>query len=89
MARTPGHRYPSFLSILSQAASATSVLPFLLDEESPAESSLDASYFGQICTFVFQCTMYQWLYALGIQPQAVIGHSLGEIPAAGTRTRFL
>jgi acyl transferase domain-containing protein len=95
MARALSLRYPRFLSILSQTADTASdaagfpVFPYLFDKESPAGSSLDESYFGQICTFVFQCTMYQWLDALGIQPQAVIGHSLGEIPAAGTFTCLL
>ncbi|KAJ7183703.1 hypothetical protein C8R46DRAFT_815790, partial [Mycena filopes] len=36
----------------------------------------------QICIFVYQYSMCRWLNEIGIQPGAVLGHSLGEITAA-------
>ena len=95
MAHVLAQRYPRFRTILSEAAGAAtstagfSVLPYLIDEEPPAGPSLDASRIGQICTFVYQYAMYRWLETLGVQPQGVIGHSLGEIPAAGIFTPVL
>lgn len=45
----------------------------------PIRSDID-----QISIFVYQCSMCRWLNELGIEPHAVLGHSLGEITAAGT-----
>ncbi|CAK5269983.1 unnamed protein product [Mycena citricolor] len=36
----------------------------------------------QICIFVYQYAMCRWLSELGVEPKAVVGHSLGEITAA-------
>jgi acyl transferase domain-containing protein len=90
MAFTLAQRYPQFLSILSEAAGAATVttgvpiLPYLIDEELPSGLSLDETRIGQVCIFLYQYAMYRWLGALGVQFGGVMGHSVGEICAAGT-----
>ena len=36
--------------------------------------------------FVYQYSICTWLKQLGVEPQDVLGHSLGEIAAAGAYT---
>ena len=83
-------RYPGFKDILDSAASAASMLSgfpissFLVDAEtSTCDLTIDNSQIAQICIFVYQYSICTWLKQLGIEPQAVLGHSLGEIAAAG------
>ena len=83
-------RYPGFKDILDSAASAAStksgypVSSFLLDAETTScDLTIDDSQVAQICIFVYQFSICTWLKQLGIEPQAVLGHSLGEIAAAG------
>ena len=83
-------RYPGFKDILDSAASAASMLSgypissFLVDAETPScDLAIDNSQVAQICIFVYQYSICTWLKQLGIEPQAVLGHSLGEIAAAG------
>jgi acyl transferase domain-containing protein len=82
-------RYPGFKVILDSAASAASMLSgypissFLADAETSCDLTIDNSQVAQICIFVYQYSICTWLKQLGIEPQAVLGHSLGEIAAAG------
>ena len=83
-------RYPGFKDILDSAATAASMLSgcpifsFLVDAEtSSCNLTIDNSQVAQICIFVYQYSICTWLKQLGIEPQAVLGHSLGEIAAAG------
>ena len=88
-------RYPGFKDILDSAASTASMLSgypissFLVEAEtSSCDLTIDNSQVAQICIFVYQYSMCTWLKQLGIEPQAVLGHSLGEIAAAGTSDNF-
>jgi acyl transferase domain-containing protein len=82
-------RYSGFRDILDSAASAASMLSgypissFLVDAETSCDLAIDNSQVAQICIFVYQYSICTWLKQLGIEPQAVLGHSLGEIAAAG------
>ena len=83
-------RYPGFKDILDSAASAAAmmsgypILSFLVDAETTSSDlTIDSSQVAQICIFVYQFSICTWLKQLGIEPQAVLGHSLGEIAAAG------
>ena len=82
-------RYPGFRDILDSAASAASMLSgypissFLVDAETSCDLAIDNSQVAQICIFVYQYSICTWLRQLGIEPHAVLGHSLGEIAAAG------
>ena len=84
-------RYPGFKDILDSSASAASMLSgypissFLVDTETPSyDLTTDTSQdVAQICIFVYQYSICTWLKQLSIEPQAVLGHSLGEIAAAG------
>lgn len=83
-------RYPGFKDILDPAASAASMLSgypifsFLVDAKTSCDLAIDNSQVSQICIFVYQYSICTWLKQLGIEPHAVLGHSLGEIAAAGT-----
>ena len=80
---------PGFKDILDPAASAASTLSgypissFLVDAETSCHLAIDNGQVAQICIFVYQYSVCTWLKQLGIEPQAVLGHSLGEIAAAG------
>ena len=81
--------YPAFLDILKRhAETATSLSGFpilaLLLGTGEAECDINQSRIAQICIFVYQCSVFTWLKRLGIQPQTVVGHSFGEIAAAGS-----
>ena len=83
-------RYPGFKGILDSAASTASMLSgypissFLVDAETTCDLTIDNSQVAQICIFVYQYSISTWLQQLGIELHAVLGHSLGEIAAAGT-----
>jgi acyl transferase domain-containing protein len=83
-------RYPGLKGILHSAASSASMLSgypissFLVDAETSCDLAIDNSQVAQICIFVYQYSICTWLQQVGIEPHAVLGHSLGEIAAAGT-----
>ena len=82
-------RYPEFKTILDSASSTASMLSgypissFLVDPETTCDFAIDISQVSQICIFVYQYSVCIWLKQLDIKPHAVLGHSLGEITAAG------
>jgi len=92
MAHDLSQRYSGFRAILLEATNAATlvtgfpVLAYLMEDSFSPVAPVDESHIGQICTFVYQYAMYKWLSTLGVHPEGVIGHSLGEISAAG---RFL
>ncbi|KAK0216459.1 polyketide synthetase [Armillaria nabsnona] len=59
-----------------------SVMDILVDGNSSNDRDINDSEVGQVCTFIYQYSICVWLQSLGVQHQAVIGHSLGEIAAA-------
>lgn len=89
MARDLAIRFPSFLSIVSEASTQAAnitglpILSYLLDTEAPQARSLSESDIAQVCIFVYQYSVGKWLQDIGLAPCAVLGHSLGEIAAAG------
>lgn len=46
-------------------------------------SPINETHISQACIFVFQCAMVEWLHSIGIRPNVILTHSLGEIAAAG------
>ncbi|KAK0491177.1 hypothetical protein IW261DRAFT_1324940 [Armillaria novae-zelandiae] len=87
MAAALAEQYSGFRALVSklgQAAQERSGYPIdrLLLEVSDTLVPETNSEVDQICIFVYQCSVLQWLQSLGIQPKAVLGHSLGEITAA-------
>lgn len=95
MGRYLAHQYSGFRGILSEAATKASnltgypVLPYLVEDlPVPGSISIDNSEVAQVCIYTFQYAMATWLETLGIQAHAVMGHSLGEITAAGRITSF-
>lgn len=89
MARDLARANSGFGSILVRTAehatklAGFSVLSFLLDAVGPSGLSIDESCHAQVCIFVYQYSLCEWLKTLGILPDAVLGHSIGEIAAAG------
>ncbi|KAJ3503195.1 hypothetical protein NLJ89_g8542 [Agrocybe chaxingu] len=87
MAAMLAQQHPDFKAILVACATAASkasgypITSFLLDPKTPYSMSIDDSTIAQICVFVYQYSVATWLRALGIEPCAVLGHSLGEIAA--------
>ncbi|KAK0230625.1 hypothetical protein IW262DRAFT_1262889 [Armillaria fumosa] len=86
MAAALAEQYPGFRVLVSKlglAAQERSGYPIdrLLLEVSDTLPETNSEV-DQICIFVYQCSVLQWLQNLGIQPKAVLGHSLGEITAA-------
>ena len=82
-------RYLEFKDILNfTSATATNlsgrpILSFLMDAAGATDLEIDDGRLAQICIFVYQYSISLWLRTLGIEPSAVLGHSLGEIAAAG------
>nr|WGJ61594.1 polyketide synthase 1 [Sanghuangporus sanghuang] len=58
--------------------------PLLFDyaETERPSNAINETHVSQACIFVFQCAMVRWLEHLGIRPNAVVSHSLGEIAAS-------
>ncbi|KAJ7127893.1 hypothetical protein C8R44DRAFT_616608 [Mycena epipterygia] len=87
MASALAGRFCAFKAILTDAANMASplagfdLLSLLLEGPQPAED-IDRSAVAQICIFVYQYSVCQFLHKLGVRPDAVIGNSLGEISAA-------
>ncbi|PBK69778.1 ketoacyl-synt-domain-containing protein [Armillaria solidipes] len=86
MAAALAEQYSGFRVLVSkfgQAAQERSGYPIdrLLLEVSDTLPETNSEV-DQICIFVYQYSVLQWLQSLGIQPKAVLGHSLGEITAA-------
>ncbi|KAG7449473.1 ketoacyl-synt-domain-containing protein [Guyanagaster necrorhizus] len=86
MAAALAERYSGFRALVSkfgQIAQEQSGYPIdrllleVTDTLPEANSEVD-----QICIFVYQYSVLQWLQRLGIQPKTVLGHSLGEITAS-------
>ncbi|KAJ7176732.1 hypothetical protein C8R46DRAFT_1077165 [Mycena filopes] len=87
MAEALAARFPEFRRILVDAATRASFLAefdvlALLLGTGAATDGIDRSAVAQICIFVYQYSVCQFLHTLGISPDAVIGNSLGEISAA-------
>ncbi|KAJ7040667.1 hypothetical protein C8F04DRAFT_1391530 [Mycena alexandri] len=87
MAQTLAARFPNFKTILIHAATRASALAdfdtlSLLLGTGAATDEMDRSSVAQICLFVYQYSVCQFLHVVGITPDAVIGNSLGEISAA-------
>jgi len=89
MGRYLATQYSGFQKIITDTANKAAaltgypVLPFLVDESVPGNLTIDDSEVAPVCIFVFQYAVATWLESLGIQAHAVMGHSLGEIAAAG------
>jgi len=89
MGRYLANQYSGFRKILTEAATEASaltgylVLPYLVEDSAPGLLSIDNSEVAQVCIYTFQYAMATWLGTLGIEAHAVMGHSLGEITAAG------
>lgn len=81
--------YPGFHAILKRYADMADTLSgypilSLLLETGEAECDINQSRIAQICIFVYQCSVFTWLSTIGVQPKTVVGHSFGELAAAGT-----
>jgi acyl transferase domain-containing protein len=90
MGRYLANQYSGFRVIITEAATKAtkltgySVLPYLVEDSAlPGSISIDNSEVAQVCIYTFQYAMATWLATLGIQAHSVMGHSLGEITAAG------
>jgi Acyl transferase domain len=89
MGRYLAQQYSGFNAIITDAANKASaltgypILPLLVDQSAPRGLSIDQSEVAQVCIFIFQYSVCTWLESLGIHAHAVMGHSLGEIAAAG------
>jgi acyl transferase domain-containing protein len=95
MGRYLANLYSGFCKIITDAALKASdltgypILPYLVEDSAVAGSiSIDNSEVAQVCIFTFQYAMATWLKTLGIQAHSVMGHSLGEITAAGRTLVF-
>ncbi|KIM43996.1 hypothetical protein M413DRAFT_372839 [Hebeloma cylindrosporum] len=79
--------YPEFKDILTFASATAThlsgypILSFLMDPTCAIDLEIDDGRLAQICIFVYQYSISVWLRTLGIEPSAVLGHSLGEIAA--------
>lgn len=88
MASNLADRFSEFRDIVTSAAATASelsgypILSLLLDD-TPGRLEGDPGQYAQICIFVYQYSKSTWLKRLGICPSGVLGHSLGEISAAG------
>ncbi|PBK61389.1 ketoacyl-synt-domain-containing protein [Armillaria solidipes] len=88
MARDLAMSFEGFRGILREHCDVAfqycgfSVLDILVGGNSSNDRDINDSEVGQVCTFIYQYSICVWLQSLGVQHQAVIGHSLGEIAAA-------
>ncbi len=89
MARDLAMRFEGFHDVLREHCDVAfqycgfSVMDILVGGNSSNDRDINDSEVGQICTFIYQYSICVWLQSFGVQHQAVIGHSLGEIAAAG------
>jgi len=89
MGRYLSDQYSGFRNTMIEAATKAStltgypVLPYLVEDHVTGALPIDNSEVAQVCIYTYQYVMASWLETLGIQAQAVMGHSLGEITAAG------
>ncbi|KAK7033257.1 6-deoxyerythronolide-B synthase EryA1, modules 1 and 2 [Favolaschia claudopus] len=87
MAAQLSSRFPEFKRILTTAAEMAStlagfdVLSLLVGDKKSSEE-IHQSAVAQICIFVYQFSVCQFLRRLNVAPEAVMGNSLGEISAA-------
>ncbi|KAF9012766.1 hypothetical protein BDQ17DRAFT_1420105 [Cyathus striatus] len=87
MARDLANAYSGFRRILTEYAQYAStqanisILPLLLGTSQSTDGT-EQSEVAQVCIYVFQCAVTVWLKSLGLEPRAVLGHSLGEVSAA-------
>lgn len=88
-------QFTGFKRILKEDSDKASALTghpifsYLVDIELPPGLSIDHSEVAQVCIFVYQYAVSRWLLELGLVPYAVMGHSLGEIAAAGMLMIYL
>ncbi|KAJ7101451.1 hypothetical protein B0H15DRAFT_411968 [Mycena belliarum] len=87
MAAPLAERFADFRAILVDAASvASSLVEFdvtaLLLGGGRSTAEIDKSAVAQICIFVYQYSVCRFLGNLGIETDAVLGNSVGEISAA-------
>lgn len=91
MAGALARRFPDFMAIIcdagAQASRLTGVnISNLLLMSSPDNIAIiDQNHIAQVCIFVYQIAICQWLERLGVFASAVLGHSLGEVAASGTQ----
>ena len=78
--------------LLDYAEQASSLLgidlaPLLFEPQAAStddkRSIINETHISQSCIFVFQCAVAKWLNFVGISPNGILAHSLGEIAAAG------
>ncbi|KAF8217001.1 hypothetical protein K438DRAFT_2007702 [Mycena galopus ATCC 62051] len=87
MAKELSERFPQFEEILVDSAKMASslvefdILSLMLGTGQPTDE-IDKSEVAQICIFVYQYSVAQFLRQLKIVPDAVMGNSLGDISAA-------
>ncbi|KAJ6487662.1 hypothetical protein C8R45DRAFT_1143940 [Mycena sanguinolenta] len=66
---------------LAQELCGSPIAQMLLETDAEVEDHIRSDV-DQICIFIYQYSICRWLKELGIEANAVIGHSLGEITAA-------
>ncbi|KAJ7629735.1 hypothetical protein DFH06DRAFT_1225283 [Mycena polygramma] len=77
-------RFQELIETFGRKAHAVSGYPIhriLLGDIVQSENQIHSDV-DQICIFIYQYSMVLWLKELGIEPQAVLGHSFGEITGA-------
>ncbi|MFD6397595.1 SDR family NAD(P)-dependent oxidoreductase [Nocardia sp. NPDC060249] len=78
-------RYPAFSAAFDDAVAAvdahltTPLLDVLWGED---QGLLNRTDFAQPALFVFEVALYRHLESLGVRPELLVGHSVGEISAA-------
>lgn len=70
---------------MAQELCGSPIAKMLLETDTEVEDHIRSDV-DQICIFIHQYAICRWLKELGVEANAVIGHSLGEITAAGTHT---
>lgn len=80
--------FAGFLLEYSEQASellGIDLAPLLFDFADANKNSdvINETHISQACIFIFECAMVRWLDHIGVRPNAILPHSLGEIAAAG------